>query len=790
MLRRLAIPLILVAAILAASLGLTRLRFDTDILSMLPPGLPEVKGLKAFHQGFSRDNELILVIEGEESEAGILPEAAKSLGEALTSKRLAGNARWQPLWNENPDAIAELISYLWLNGDPLILHELASSLAQENSKQTLGDSHARAATALEGVEMVMAANDPFGFLNQPAIRKLMDSASESGAFESQDGRTHLLFVDSPRPLAGYQEAGKWLEDVRATIREWQTTDGAGLTVRLTGEPAFASEIGNSMEKDLSGSISITLGLIGLLFWWMQRRFSLLLGLAGVLILVFAVALGIAGWIYGELSIMALCSIEILIGLAVDYGLVVCQEAKVAGHDRRKLLLASGRPIMFGALTTTLVFLALNLGGLPGMAQLGNIVAVGLLAAAILMLLLYLPFVTKFGVDRAPASGDGSFLPRSRRSWWITGVLIIVSLVSLATLGLPTTNFNSSIMRPQHSEAMESFEHVQSAYPTSSPNALGLILEATSDDEMNERSAVAKRRIDHAIKSGTLSEANLPTDWWPNRDVQAKNRSDLAAISKDRDRLLDEADAAGYSDEGLALSRAVLGEFSRISSSESLVFPESEAAREVMRLFVSRNDQGGGWMLGSVISSTGVEMTKANFERMRHLTGDGIWLTSWEMFKPAIAELVREDMGRMLVPMFVVLLGMMALIFRNAADVFFSFLAMCLSGLVLLAIMSATGLKWNFVNLMATPLILGTGIDYSIHVTLSLRRTGGNLKDLWQGTGKALLFCGASNVIGFGSLIFSSSEALVSLGVVAVIGIVLCMLTSIFLLPGWIRQVPR
>ena len=57
MLRRIAIPLILIVAILAASSGLLRLRFDTDILSMLPPELPEVKGLKAFHEAFSRDNE-------------------------------------------------------------------------------------------------------------------------------------------------------------------------------------------------------------------------------------------------------------------------------------------------------------------------------------------------------------------------------------------------------------------------------------------------------------------------------------------------------------------------------------------------------------------------------------------------------------------------------------------------------------------------------------------------------------------------------------------------------------
>jgi predicted RND superfamily exporter protein len=129
-------------------------------------------------------------------------------------------------------------------------------------------------------------------------------------------------------------------------------------------------------------------------------------------------------------------------------------------------------------------------------------------------------------------------------------------------------------------------------------------------------------------------------------------------------------------------------------------------------------------------------------------------------------------------------GMMAVIFRRAADVGLALGAMLVSTLLLLAVMSAAGIKWNFVNLMATPLLLGTGIDYAIHVTLSLRRTGGDFRELWQGTGKALLFCGASNVIGFGSLINSSSDALVSLGVVAVIGILLCMAVSIFLLPGW------
>ena len=293
--RRLAISIVLVVAILCASFGLTRLRFDTDILSMLPGDLPEVKGLKAFHEAFSRDDELILVIEGGEQDAGGLSEAAESLGKRLATDGVAKQTRWKPRWNQEPQGIAELLAYLWLNGDPSVTAAQAVRLAPGTSATTVSESLARVATSAEGLEMVMLAHDPFGFLRHPAITALMDSSGGGGeAFESADGRTQLLFVDAPAPMAGYREADAWLQRLRKSVTAWQAGEGAGLRVRLTGEPAFSSEIGVAMENDLSGSIGITLGLIGLLFWWMQRRFSLLLGLTGILILVFAVALGVAG----------------------------------------------------------------------------------------------------------------------------------------------------------------------------------------------------------------------------------------------------------------------------------------------------------------------------------------------------------------------------------------------------------------------------------------------------------------------------------------------------------------
>lgn len=790
MLRRLALPILLVVSILAATAGLMRLRFDTDILSMLPGNLPEVKGLKVFHEAFSRNNELVMLIEGGEEDEGLLGEAAKSLGEHLEEKGVAKRARWQPLWMSEPEGLSELLAYLWLNGDPAVAEAQAAKLSAENSQAAIKASLDDIATAMEGMDMVMKSHDPFGFLRHPSVAALTSSGEGGEAFESADGRAHLLFVEAPEVIDGYRSAEAWLIKLKIEVAAWQKADGGNLKLRYTGEPAFSSEIGRAMETDLSGSIAITLGLIGLLFWWMQRRLSLLLGLTVILTLVFAVALGVAGWMYGKLSIIALSSAEILIGLAVDYGLVICQEAKVTGHKVKPLREASGRPVLFGAVTTAIVFCALNLGGFPGMAQLGTIVAVGLVAAAILMLVLYLPFVAKFGVDRAPAVGTGRLLPRSKLAWSITAVLAVASFTVLFVSGLPGIDFDSKIMRPRNSQAMEAFDRMQKAFPGWNSQTMGLVVEAKSDGEMQARLAEAHRRVDEAKEAGLVDEVKLPDGWWPDAAIQEQNRARVSAMARDRERLLKEADAAGFSEEGLALGRGVLSAMERQSAEAGVIFPQLESAREVMRLFLNRDEKGGGYVLGSVTSGPGVEPAAKDYPAFSKLAGDGIWLSSWALFKPAISKLVDEDMMRMLLPMGILLVGMMILIFRRAADVLLALFAMIFSTLMLLAIMKVTGLRWNFVNLMATPLLLGTGIDYAIHVTLTLRRTGGCFKELWNGTSKALLFCGASNVIGFGSLITSSSEALVSLGYVAVIGISLSMAVSIFLLPGWkTRRIP-
>jgi len=89
--------------------------------------------------------------------------------------------------------------------------------------------------------------------------------------------------------------------------------------------------------------------------------------------------------------------------------------------------------------------------------------------------------------------------------------------------------------------------------------------------------------------------------------------------------------------------------------------------------------------------------------------------------------------------------------------------------------------------MALPLMLGTGVDYTIFIQLALRRHGGDLGAVRRSVGRALMLCGGTAVAGFGSLGFSSNPGMASLGRVCAVGIVANMLISVFLLPAWWRM---
>jgi lauroyl/myristoyl acyltransferase len=127
-----------------------------------------------------------------------------------------------------------------------------------------------------------------------------------------------------------------------------------------------------------------------------------------------------------------------------------------------------------------------------------------------------------------------------------------------------------------------------------------------------------------------------------------------------------------------------------------------------------------------------------------------------------------------------------LAFRRPTEILLSLGVLALSGICLLSVMRLAGWSWNLLNLMALPLMLGSGVDYSIFMQLALRRHAGNIFGAHQAVGRALLLCGGTAVAGFGSLAWSTNAGMASLGQVCAVGIASNMLISVYLLPLWWR----
>src|SRR6185295_414572 len=75
------------------ALGLARLRFDVEVLNLLPADVPAVKGLLLYQQNFSNARELIITVRAGEPE--VAENAARTIaGKLREATRLTSNVYW------------------------------------------------------------------------------------------------------------------------------------------------------------------------------------------------------------------------------------------------------------------------------------------------------------------------------------------------------------------------------------------------------------------------------------------------------------------------------------------------------------------------------------------------------------------------------------------------------------------------------------------------------------------------------------------------------------------------
>ncbi len=812
------------------ALGLARLRFDVEVFDLLPNSLKAVQGLKLYQEHFANARELIVTLHAANAEQATA--AARAIAERLRSEpKLANTVTWEPPWLEHPDQAAELMAYLWLNQPPAEFRQLAEHLAPTNLPEILSTARENLATSLSPDEIARLSYDPFGLTRLPESAAGAAPTFEQGqeSFASADGTFRIMFVQARPELRSYSDCERWLIQVRGLCTTAMNANPELSAVRLgfTGRPAFVAEVAGGMQHDITTSVGGTAAIIALLFWLAHRRIKPMLWLLALLALVLGCTLALGGLIFGTINVVSMGFAAILLGLAVDYAVVHYQEALAHPNlSIPQIRHAIAPSIFWAAVTTITAFLVLNFGGLPGLGQLGTLVGLGVALAATIMIFEFLPplFPGRNQTLRtihepklpgeeeipltptlSPSDGErekpseragfiGDQHPRARaQKRWVFRATVVIILFTIGVLifGLPPIDPTANALRPRHSPAYTAVDEIQT-HLNQKREPLWLIIRGTSVTNVAERLRAAQTALTRGVDNHLIAGFTLPTPLWPEPSFQETNRAIACRLVGERQVLREAALTNGFTERAVALTERVLDTWQSACVSSGIFWPTNPMSQWIFEKATARNPTNF-FVLGLInpISGDTAAMKQARLGVLEwELPKEDIWLSGWELLGGAIFGRVKANMWKVLGPMVVLVLLSLFLAFRRPLEISLSLAVLLLSGLCVLTIMKLTGWTWNLLNLMVIPLVLGTGVDYSIFMQLALRRFGGDLRLAYYSVGRALLLCGGTAIAGFGSLGLSSNAGMASLGRVCAVGIGSNMLIAIFLLPIWWQSLSR
>ena len=148
------------------------------------------------------------------------------------------------------------------------------------------------------------------------------------------------------------------------------------------------------------------------------------------------------------------------------------------------------------------------------------------------------------------------------------------------------------------------------------------------------------------------------------------------------------------------------------------------------------------------------------------------------------EIVNQDGIKAAIAALIAIFILLIIDFRNIKLSLVTLLPLLLAFLSLFGIMAITGIKFDFVNIIAVPLLIGIGIDDVVHFNHRYLLEGkGNMDRVVAKIGRAVLLTTITTIIGFGSFIPSIMRAMRSTGIVLSIAMALAFLYSILLHPA-------
>ncbi|HVF73176.1 MAG TPA: MMPL family transporter [Chthoniobacterales bacterium] len=793
-----------VALISGVSIALliTRMKLDTEVLNLLPSGFESVEGLKVYNRDFAQVRDLTFALVSRPEDVDKLEEFAPIFAQRLREqpwcRRVLSGV---PL--ESPEGVRDLQSIavpLLLNLEPAAFAETISMLEPAKLQQRLHRlrEEIEAGSPRPQIELGL---DPLGMIG-PALKPFAGNASiqEDQPLTSPDRTMRVFLTVTNQPGIGAFDCQKLMREVQAFQKAAQEGwEGGPLQVLVTGRSAYVAEISLSMRTDIVETVLISIALVGGVFFLGFRRLLPLLGMGISLLLCCVVALAGGLLIFRELNLVTVGFCAILIGLGVDFAILVFgryQQARDDGEDHpaavSEAVRGLGQAIFFGALTTAVGFLALTLAGSRGFTQLGVLIALGIGLAAIFMMTVFFLFLPR----KSPAPGhDWMFTLVKRyvrwavlhpaRMLWIS-VPVLLLLTAIACSPKPPIIFDVSThsMEPKKSDAGYALKTIMEKMPTRWEPAIGMI-KADNPQQLHDYWQKVEPRWAALQVAGKIKGYSTPAALALSPERLETNRRKLSSLdfASTKQALENAVAAEGFSPETFASGFNLLGQLEG-ASNLSTPLPDW---REML-------PQTSGWwflidryfahdpLLTTGFVTTNEPVATQEQKEMLHrelrVPGVPMTLSGWSF---TLTDLVPWSQRQLILISSLMALfdaALLAFLYRDWRLWLIQIATLALAVCAMIASMKLLQIPLNLLNVLAFRLVLAIGVDYGIYVLLVWKKARQLDHDV-AGVVKPVILAGLTAICGFGSLGVANNPTLAGLGYACALGLFWSLAATIF-----------
>jgi predicted RND superfamily exporter protein len=782
-------------AAMAASGLLARLRVDPDLEHLLPKDDPTLRLTRHLQGEAPPSRTLFIILRGDDP---VELEAAA----AQASAALRGSPWLARVWATRLELAGPRAE--WHRRAPLYalpgetLDALADRLAGPGRRRELEAARRRVAEdPLAGRELVL--RDPLG------VRWIYEEAADRLArrfpFRTRPGSPYFVIEDPP--LALLRAVGKRdsfdlsFSDALLADVEGRLSGALGarpVRAELAGGYVSARHHAGAMRRDMQVQIAGSAILVTTFLTLFSRS------LPGPILMLLPVAwallgsLALGGALLGPLTPLAISAAAMLIAQGIDFPVHLLsrfRQERIARDPADAAVEAAaslGRPFVGAVATTLAAFLLLLASRFPGFRQLGVLLALGLALCLVASMTIFPALLVLADRVVRPAGGGASWIARfvaalqntrARQPLAIlAGALLLGGWGIFAVRGL-RVDLDLRNSMPPGDPGLAALERLERDLGMSFTPVFALVDASMSPDELRSRVS--------SIRGAAAADG--PQELFPSPEGREGAERFLRTTQGWIDGARRDLASLGFRPEPF---RPALEELERTLSApppdlSTLDRPEFEALRRsvlyeegdrrswVVTLFPRRAlwdpgvraefDREARAALGETVRLYGAFHLPDHYARA--LSGDLVRITLATAAAVAILTILSVGAIRD---------GLAALL--PAAGAVGAALGGCALSHGALTLM----------NMVAVPIALGIGVDAGIHYVCRLRErpdrdAAAALADvapgLWGAAGTTLL--------GFGSIAFSDTPGLASLGLLVCAGMAVSLTVSIFLLPPLLRR---